>query len=433
MSLVEKKTDEFSSSAYKRSRIAYSAQCTFEYLISLLLTDAFLAKLLTNIGIGDALIGIISSFVSFAFLFQLLSIELVARIKNVKGTVVFFDSMSQLLYIFAYCVPFLKMSRSGKTLIIMGIIVIMYFSKYIVSSILFKWANSYVDPHKRGSFSAVKEMISLVCGMIFTLVIGVIVDNYEAARNMRGGFVFIIMLLIVLNVFNFISLMSIKNAPLSDKTDKIPLKDVLENTIGNKNYRSVIILLTMWSVASCMTTSFMGTFKTNDLLMSLGLIQLVNVAANGMRLICSVPFGRYSDKRSYAKGIERALVIAAIAFAINMFTTKKLWWLIIIYTVLYNASIAGTNANKFNITYSYVKSEYLVQAMAIQNSISGISGFLATLVGSVILSNIQRNGNTLFGIRVYGQQVLSAISLIIVICAIIYDRKVVEKQKRMLQ
>ena len=103
------------------------------------------------------------------------------------------------------------------------------------------------------------------------------------------------------------------------------------------------------------------------------------------------------------------------------------------HTILYNVSIAGTNANRFNITYSYVKCEYIAQAMTIQNSISGVLGFLATLLGSVILSYIQENGNMLFGIPVYGQQVLSAISLVIVAAAIIYDRVVIEKQEVMLQ
>ena len=73
------------------------------------------------------------------------------------------------------------------------------------------------------------------------------------------------------------------------------------------------------------------------------------------------------------------------------------------------------------------------KAMAIQNCISGVLGFCATLLGSYVLSHIQNNGNMLFGIPVYGQQVLSAISLIIVLCCIVYDRVVVEKQDVMIQ
>ena len=56
---------DFNSIEYKRSRNAYMAQCTVEYFVSLLVTDAFLAKLLSSIGISDMIIGIISSFITY--------------------------------------------------------------------------------------------------------------------------------------------------------------------------------------------------------------------------------------------------------------------------------------------------------------------------------------------------------------------------------
>ena len=85
---------DFNSIEYKRSRGAYIAQCTFEYFISTLVTDAYLAKMLSHQGISDGMIGIISSFVSLAFLFQLSAIFLVDRVKNTKRTVIIFDSIS---------------------------------------------------------------------------------------------------------------------------------------------------------------------------------------------------------------------------------------------------------------------------------------------------------------------------------------------------
>ena len=62
--------DRFESKEYKTSRRAYSAQCMFEYFISLLSADAFLAKLLKDIGLSDGATGILSSLISFLFLFQ---------------------------------------------------------------------------------------------------------------------------------------------------------------------------------------------------------------------------------------------------------------------------------------------------------------------------------------------------------------------------
>ena len=98
----------FHSPEYRRSRRAYIMECTFEYFVSLLVTDAFLVKLLSSIGLSDALIGIIASFVSMAFLFQLFSVFVVQRITNTKRFVILFHSVSQLFFMSLYLLPFLS-------------------------------------------------------------------------------------------------------------------------------------------------------------------------------------------------------------------------------------------------------------------------------------------------------------------------------------
>ena len=64
---------------------------------------------------------------------------------------------------------------------------------------------------------------------------------------------------------------------------------------------------------------------------------------------------------------------------------------------------------------------------------TGICGFLSTVAGAKILSVIQENGNMFFGMHVYAQQVLAGITLVIYIIAIVYSKKVVAKQKVMIQ
>ena len=152
-----------------------------------------------------------------------------------------------------------------------------------------------------------------------------------------------------------------------------------------------------------------------------------------MRFALSRPFGYFSDKFTYANGLRLGFVVAAIAFAANIFATPDTRFLIIVFTVLYGISGAGTSQNLLNISYSYVASRYFVQATAIKSSISGLCGFGASVLAGRLLSHIQQNGNTLFGIPVYGQQVLSAISLVLMVAAILFCKFVIEKQKVMLQ
>ncbi len=432
--LKEKRdTDElFNSKAYKISRQSYIWQCTFEYFVSLLVTDAFLAKLLSNMGISDSVTGIISSLVSFAFLFQLFTIFIVQKITNVKRISVFFDSLSTLLFMSLYLLPFLSLSKEVKTFLVIAAVVLAYFSKYLVASIIFKWANSYVDPGKRGSYSAIKEMVSLATGMIFTFAVGQIIDRYEALNNLEGGFIFIAAAILILSICNFITLMLIKDKK-EEKTVQTPMREVLENTLGNKNFRSVIIMSVIQYIGVYMVVGFLGTYKTKDLLMTVGAVQIINIAANAFRFAFSMPIGKYSNKRGFTKGAELGFSIMALAFLSLIFCNLNRWWLIIVYTILYNVGVAGTNANMMNIVYSYVKSEYFVQASAIKNSISGIVGFLTSLVAGKILSAIQQRGNLIFSMRINGQQVLALISFLLMTGLVLYTHFVVAKQKKMIQ
>ena len=152
-----------------------------------------------------------------------------------------------------------------------------------------------------------------------------------------------------------------------------------------------------------------------------------------MRAILSRPFGKLSDKTSFAHGSEIALGIAAAAFLCLMFTSPSTWFLIIPYTVLYAVCLAGVSANSFNISYSYVRSDCIAEAMAIKNCIGGLCGFGASLLGSRILAYIQGNGNRFLGIEVRGQQVLAVCSLIFIVAAFLVTHFVIGRQKALKQ
>ena len=424
----------YNSPEYKRSRGAYTAQCAFEYLVSILVTDAFLAKLLTHMGFSDAVIGVIASLTAFSFLFQLLSISLMAHLRNTKRTVIIFSTVSQLLMMSLYLVPFVPVDVKVKTVIVVGFILLAYICQYVIMSVHFKWANSYVDPTKRGEYSAGKEMISLIAGIVFTLIAGQLIDYYEGIDNLRGGFMLIAAMMLILSICNFTCLLMIKNViRKKEEGSKYSLRDVMHNTLGNRNFVNVIVMTALWEMGRYMTFGFLGTFKTSDLLLSVGTVQIINVVANVFRLIISKPFGRYSDRTSYASAYRLALLLAAASFVFIIFCTPKTWWCIVIFTVLFNVSLAGSNQNGTNITYNYVKDEFIVQAIAIKQSVVGVLGFGASLVGSKILQYVQQNGNTFMGMHVYGQQLLACISLLFVIAAVVFNKVVVEKQTRMIQ
>lgn len=426
--------DKFNSPEYVRSRRFYTIQCAVEYFVSLLVLDAFLAKLLTSIGISDSLTGIISSFVSLAFGIQIFTIFMIKIKMSRKRMVIIFDVSSMLFFACLFLVPFLPFGKTVKTILAMLFILLGYGCYYLILSIYYKWGNSYVEPTKRASFTANKEIISLFSGMIFTLVVGYVIDKFEGLNNLNGGFLFIASTILILAVCNIICLSLIKKDDESEHlSDAEPIKLVIKNLFSNKNYRNVILLSVLWYCACYSSAGFMGVFKTNDLQISVLLIQIINIAGNFARMLCSKPIGKYSDKTTYAKGFKLGLIIISTSFFVNIFTTNSTWFLIIIFTLLYNSGMAGVSANSFNMVYSYVDEKYITQAMAIKNCISGFCGFFVSLIAGKILSLVQANGNMVFGIHMYGQQLLCAISFVISVITIIFVKRVIEKQKVIVQ
>lgn len=421
-------TNIFETKDYSKSRKFYVAQCTFEYFISLLATDAFLAKLLKSIGISDALTGVISSLISFTLLFQLFSIPLAGKLKSVKRPVIIIDTLSQLFFAALYVVPFLAIGLAGKTIAVTVLSVLAYLMLYLNVSICYKWGNSFVSPDKRGVFSANKEMVSLMSGIFFTLGAGYITDKFEQKGNLHGAFIFLGISMVVICGFNFVSLYSMKDKPLSESQANQSIREIINHTFRNKKFRNAMILTSLSDFARFMSLGFMGTYKTIDLRFSIGRIQIFNIISCIARFLVSRPLGRYSDRKGYSKGFYLGNILFLASYIFGMITNIRTKWLIIPNTAFLYMGYAGTYQNAYNMMYSYVDEEYILPAIAVNNSVRGVIGFIGSFIGSSILTQVQQSDNMFLGINASGQQVLCAISALLTVGVLIFNKAVVSKQ-----
>ncbi len=414
----------FNSPEYKRYQKAYVTQCTLEHLLGILVLDAFLAKLLSYIGLSDALVGIVSSFTSVAFLFQLFSIGLVQSKLSTKKIVVTADVISQLAFMLIYFVPFIPLPDTAKKLLVAGCVMLGQVGKTVISSLYFKWANTYVDPDKRATFSARKECISLIVGIVFSAVMGMIIDKFESIGNIKGGFLFIATAMLIINIANFISFMLIKDeSPEARASMRVPTKEVIQHIFSNKIFFRYIVYGFLFSIAGGLTGGFIGIYKTKDLAFSVLTIQIVNIIADFLRMGVSMPIARYSNKYGFMRGIQLAEFMTLFGYLIIVFTSPATRWLIIPYTLLTTASQAASYQNSFNIGYTLLPEKYMAQGMAIKRTLSGLVSFLFSLVGGHILNMVQANGNTILGIPMYAQQFLALISVTLYIPAILLQYK----------
>lgn len=410
---------------YRLSRLLYIVEAALEYFISILVGEAYLAKVSNSIGISDAATGILSSFVSLGCMFQIVAVFLSAH-RPVKRWVTVLHTVNQLCFALLYVMPGAPLSRGVKTAAFVLLLLLGHVLSQVVYSPKINWYMSLVKNDRRGRFTANKEIVSLMSGMIFSFFMGNMIDRFEAAGDLNGAFTLVGVTIFALALLHTATLLFSREKP--DRTPALSVGKSLRALVQNRTVFVILLVSVLWHVADYSTRPFYGTYRNNELGFSMTFHALLSALYSIVRSLFSRPLGRYADRRSFTRMLTVCFSIQAAAFLVNLFTVPENGK--VFYTVYYllNAvAMAGINSGTINLIYDYVGVEMRTGALALQGTLAGTAGFLTTLAASVPVSLIQKNGNTLFGLPIYAQQFQSAVGLAVVIGILIYLNTVVKK------
>lgn len=408
----------------KISRIMYILEAAIEYLITIPVTGSYLATLTGHIGMTDSLTGIISSIVSLGCLFQLLS--LLFHPKRVKPVVVALSIFNQILFMLLYMVPFVNVNTVTKNIIFVVLIILAYLIYNIAHPKKIAWLMSLVEDEKRGSFTANKEIVSLLSGMIFTFALGNVIDVFEAKGDMKTAFLLCMVTMFILTLLHTVTMLS--SVEKNTFAKRISLKSAF-NTIKDKKVLKITVVFILWNIAYYCAFPFYGSYNIKELGFSLGFVSVITIISSFCRILVSRLWGKYADKNSFAKMILWCMLIAAAGFLMASFSTPGTGkYFQTLYKVLNAVAMGGINSALINLVFDYTTPEHRSDALAVNQALSGLAGFLSTLISSTLVSHIQRNSNTLFGIKIYAQQVMSLIAFFVTVVTVFYVYFVIVKR-----
>lgn len=411
---------------YKKSRVLYIIEAALEYFISLLVAGAYLAKITSSLGMSDTLTGILTSFVSLGCGFQIIAIFL-ANKRPVKKWVTILHSVNQLAFALIYLVPFIELSKTAKIVLFVAFLLIGHIINNVVNSPKINWFMSLVDDNKRGRFTANKEMVSLIGGVVFSFAMGLVIDHFEAVNNIKGAFIVCGLSVFGLMALHSATLIFSKEKPAFD-TEKISTKQLLKDLIKDKNLFKIILISVLWNVANYSATPFYGSYQINELGFTMTFVSILSAVGAVVRTLFSRPMGKFADKHSFASMLNICFIIVLVAFGFNIFTVPdngKVFFTI--YLMLNSIAMAGINSATINLIYDYVDKEKRIGALALKSTLAGFAGFFTTLLVSPLVSYIQGKGNRFLGMNIYAQQVVSAVAVALLVVLIIYLNLVVRK------
>ena len=404
----------------KRSRLMYIIEAALEYFFTMMVAGSFLATLTKELGLTDSLTGVLSSVVSLGCLFQLLS--LLIRPKKAKKLVMILSMANQTLFTLLYIIPVINISPIVKTVLFVTFIVVAYMIFNFAHPKKINWLMSLVEDNKRGGFTANKEIVSLVSGMIFSFLMGALIDYFREVGRIKTAFILTAVVLFLIMVCHTLTMFF----AVEKETPNLPRKN-LKRTIGelvkNKNILRVSIVFILYYVSYYISIPFYGTYQINELGLSLTYVSAIVMCGSISRTFVSKFWGKYADKKSFTRMIEKCFIFLGLAELCVAFAVPgngKVMFLL--YYIFQGIAFGGISNALINLVFDYVTVEQRADSLAITQAIAGSTGFITTLLISPVVSFIQNNGNKVFGLSIYAQQFVSIIALVVSISAVFYIR-----------
>ncbi|MBQ4582510.1 MAG: MFS transporter [Oscillospiraceae bacterium] len=411
----------------RRNNRLYIAQAAVEYHINLLLTGSFLAALTTALGISDALTGVLSSVISLGCVFQMLSLLL--HLRRSRSFVLGMSVANQLLFAALYFIPFLPLGGRVRIVLFVVLLLLAYFVYYVAHPEKVSWLMCWVEDSRRGIFTANMQIVSLVTGMAFSLLMGAVFDHFLGKGQKNAAF-------LVCGI-TILALLAVHTALLWGVTDrKLPpqQRDGLPQRFGrvlqNKKVRRVAVLYLLWQTANYAAVPFYGTYQIKELGFSLTLVSLLGVLGSFVRAVVSQWWGRYGDRRSFPVMVRLGLLVAAASFAVCALAVPGRAVLpFAAYNVLYGISMGAIEIGRNNLIFDAVPEEERSDALALSQSLCGLAGFAATAVCGVLVSAVQAGGNRVLGLPLYAQQLMSILAAVLALLAAVYVHRTLIKTK----
>ena len=408
-------TNHLPSQILRRNSRIYIVQAAAEYHISLLLTGSFLAALTAALGISDAMTGVLSAVISLDCVFQLVSLLL--RPRAARSFVAVCSVCNQLLFAGLYLIPFLPIGTRGRIALFATGILAAYFIYNIAHPQKVSWLMGWVEDGRRGVFTANMQIVSLLSGMVFSLVMGAVCDYFRGKEQQNTAFFLCAAVILVWMAVHTLLLWGVTDRVLTYETGADVLRR-FSNVLRQKKVRRITVLYVLWHAANYAAIPFYGTYQIKELGFSLTLVSLLGILGSFVRALVSRAWGRYGDRRSFPVMVRLGFLLAAAGFAVCAFAAPGRGLVpFAVYNVLYAISVGAIEIGRNNLIFDAVPEEQRSDALALSQSLCGLAGFAATAVCSVFVSAVQTSGNAVLGLPLYAQQLMSVVAALLALAA----------------
>ncbi len=421
-------TSMLNSKEYEMSRIYAIIEGVSARIIFGFTTGAFLTGYLKYIGAEDKLCGQITAMTVLAGVIQFFSPLVLERLNKRKTIVTCFNAMHRLLLVLLVFVPLLPVSLLSRLYIVAALYFLSHLMVNAVAPATTTLIISIVPQKMRGKYFSVREMCLIFTSSIMNIIMGGILDSLHLQNKTYEGYLIMYAVALLAMLLNLVSYIKIKEPPMVPSKNRINIKKLFLMPLREKGFSKIIILFFLWGLSLNFASPFFSVYMVSRLKLTYTFITINGLLFSASYVIAIRFWGKMADHKSFTHTAMLSIGLLGLTHACWFFaySGNSVFHLIIILLHLSSgAAWGGVSIALFNIPYEYTPEEGRTVYLGFNAALSGLVGFLASMLSSWTVGAMENFHGLFLGIEVTQFQLIFAISGITTFFTALYIRFVI--------
>jgi len=414
---------QVSDDNYELSRRSFIIEGCLSNAIYTLTSGAFLVGYAKYLGANDQFNGIIVALPLLTYIIQMFSPLVLERLPSRKKLIIGLCFFYRTLLGLMVLIPFITEVKSTRLLLL----AVFYFTAYAAFSFLNpaggSWIISLVPEKMRGRYFGLRDMCILASAAVLSIIMGRVLDIYKSSNREFVGFIIVFLVVLVLAVWNFITLKRIKEPQIVQLNQSLTLKKLITLPMKHKKFRKVILLNIIWNLAAQLSIPFFSVYMVTGLKLSYTFIMAAGIIMSFTQAPSAKMWGKLSEKVGWEVTTVLSVGLIGICHFMWIFVNHSTYLILIpIIQVMSGIAWAGINMSFFNIQFKHAPQEGRTIYIGFNAALAGLAGFFSALIGATlvgVLSGIKID----IGITVLDNMlfIFGLSGLLIICCAVFFS------------
>lgn len=368
---------------YKKEYKKYLISSVLDTASNRIASASFISAFAIYLGLSDFALGIYAVLDTITNIIQVFAAPLFYKIGQSKKVVLTNYSIYRISSISMAFIPFLSSDINIRTILFFIFATIYAITGEMGYITFVNWRMTLIKREDRPTFAAKRNFLKNTVVLVFSLIMGVILDRFTTAGYELYGFMILFTILFVI-AFIDISI-RIKTYKPNVIQEKISLKDNVIIPAKDKEFRSVLITGGLNRFAYGIGTMYLNVFLLRYLNVGYLYYSILNILVNLSEAFSSKYWGDKSKERNWEKIILTMCIIFIIVFAmLLLFNNRQLLYLLPFIYILIGFGNASYEMYDHIAIYETAKDKLQTSYVTFERFIEGIVTMILPLLSYTI-------------------------------------------------